>query len=166
MRVLELGCGDVARPEPDWDYLDMRPLPCVTFIQSAVDLSNLDPASYDRVVAVDLVEHLSWWDVPKALHEWFRVLVPGGVLEIETPNALELVELIQRPAHYGLMRWGAESDWQRFSRVAYGHQDYAENTHRCYFTPEWLTGLLFEAGASSVSTVDLSLQRFRLEATK
>lgn len=164
MKALEIGCGDVQTV--GFEHLDSRPLPGVDHVQSAVDLSNLPSDTYDLVIAKDVVEHLSWWDVPTALGEWLRVVRPGGHLVVETPNAEELVQLIANPSAAGLRRWGGESDWQRFSRVAYGHQDYPENFHGCYFTPEWLEELLLDAGAAKVETLHRDLFRFQLRATK
>ncbi len=164
MRRLEIGCGD--DPTEGFEHLDCRPLPHVQHVQSAVDLSNFPDETFDVVVAKDIIEHLSWWDVPAALGEWMRVVKAGGHLEVETPNAHELVELIARPHDPGLQRWNSESDWQRFSRVAYGHQDYPENFHGCYFTPEWLQDLLLKSGASAVDTMWSNLFRFRLRATR
>lgn len=167
---LEIGCGD-HDPGKGWETVDIRPLPHVTYVQSAVDLSNIETGRYDLVAAKDVIEHISWWDVPATLSEWLRVVKPGGVLDLETPNAYELAEQITNPGSPRLPRWEQEpriyeSDWQRFCRTAFGHQDYPANYHASYFTPQWLTDLLYQAGASTVRTVKETLQRFRLEATK
>ncbi len=45
-----------------------------------------DEGSFDRLTAHHLVEHLD--DLPGALREWKRVLVPGGVMALCTPNRL------------------------------------------------------------------------------
>lgn len=165
MSVLEIGPGD--HPEvPGSMRLDIRPdVPDVTWVQSAVDLSNLD-ATFDRVLARDVVEHLPWRDVPKALSEWLRVTAKTGCLEVETPNAFELADLIAKPGKPHLQRWEHESDWARFCRVAFGHQDYPGNFHASYFTPQWLTDLLYQAGAEEVEEVFVTPLRFRLRATK
>lgn len=161
---LEIGCGDKPVSLKEWDHLDARPLPHIEFVQSAVDLSNIPDNRYDRVVASDVIEHLGWRDIPQALREWLRVLTPKGLLEIETPNAVEALVIIGAPG-YGA-RHGDETQFHYFNRVMYGHQDYPENTHRSYFTPAWLTDLLYEAGASRVRELRNDLFRFRLEARK
>lgn len=165
MRRLEIGCGDLQTE--GFEHLDSRDLPGVDHVQDCRDLSNFDDGTFGEIVAKDVIEHLSWWDVPKALAEWLRVLVPGGSLEVETPNALELVDLLLgTPGDATARRWGTESDWQRFSRIAYGHQDYPENFHGCYFTAPWLTQLLLDAGASRVDPLTYDAFRFRLRAVR
>jgi ubiquinone/menaquinone biosynthesis C-methylase UbiE len=166
MRVLEIGPGNVPTIDDGWEHLDVRPLWHVEYVQSAVDLSNFEDGTFDKLVAQDVIEHLSWRDVPKALAEWVRVVASGGMLEVETPNAWELVRIVLNGQHPDLNRVGEESDWEMFCRVAYGHQDYPENTHLSYFTPEWLEDLLLVAGAASVRRMSDGLFRFRLEATK
>jgi SAM-dependent methyltransferase len=51
----------------------------------AVDLPFAD-GSFDRLVSHHLVEHLE--DLPQALREWRRVLAPGALVAICTPNRL------------------------------------------------------------------------------
>ncbi len=165
MSVLEIGSGDA--PEVDGSTrLDVRSMAGIDLVQPATDLSNLDDDTFDRVIARDVIEHLGWRDVPVALREWMRVVRPGGVLEVETPNALELAQQIVSPEDPELPRHRNEPDWERFARTAYGHQDYPENWHGCYFTRSWLAELLTQAGAASVETLSYSLQRFRLAAVK
>lgn len=144
--------------------MDARPGPHIEHVGDALDLSRFPDGTFDTVVTKDMIEHLSWRDVPSALREWLRVLRPDGTLDIETPNADELFLLL------GGKQTGSrvenESRWEQFCRVAYGHQDYPENTHRSYFTPEWLTQLMKDAGCSSVRVVYANDLRFQLEGTK
>lgn len=72
-------------------------------------------ASFDKVVAADVTEHLDDATLPGMLRECARVLAPGGTLSIHTPNPLHLIErlkarnlvLAQNPTHIGL-RTGPE----------------------------------------------------------
>lgn len=50
----------------------------------ATDLSHLDDAVYDFVLSAHTLEHTA--NPLKALSEWLRVLVPGGVLVIVLPH--------------------------------------------------------------------------------
>lgn len=85
MRVLNLGCG--REPLPDavnhdreryYDHIDV-----------AHDLDLLPwpwaDASFDRIVAIDVLEHLRG-EVDGWLNECHRILVPGGVLVIRVPH--------------------------------------------------------------------------------
>lgn len=49
-------------------------------------LSEQKEGSYDLVSALHLIEHLPLSDMIRLLNEAMRVLVPGGMLIIETPN--------------------------------------------------------------------------------
>jgi SAM-dependent methyltransferase len=82
-RELNLGCGTKrrdaclnvdrsARVNPDlvWD-LDQFPYP-------------LPDSRFRRIHAGDVVEHLE--DIPKFMSEVFRLLEPGGLVEITTPH--------------------------------------------------------------------------------
>ena len=51
---------------------------------SAEDMSKIDTNSIDRIISADTIEHVP--DVYAAFAEMFRVLKPGGLLVINTPN--------------------------------------------------------------------------------
>jgi ubiquinone/menaquinone biosynthesis C-methylase UbiE len=65
------------------------------------DLSSLPfgDASFDAVVLQDVIEHVT--DPARVLHEITRVLRPGGVLYLSTPNRDALPNLVADP-HFGL----------------------------------------------------------------
>ena len=45
--------------------------------------------SIDEIRAYHIIEHFDYLKAHDVLHEWHRVLKPGGVLRIETPDFLE-----------------------------------------------------------------------------
>lgn len=100
-RILEVGCGGGAllaflqnkghRPvgvdvSEEAVRLASLAAPSSRVLQAdAADLPFPD-ASFDRLLSHHLVEHLA--DLPGALREWRRVLEPGGLMVICTPNRL------------------------------------------------------------------------------
>ena len=59
-------------------------------------------ASFDRALCLDVLEHLTFEEQPRALAELHRVLTPGGELLVSVPNLAHLQSrvhfLLQRPA--------------------------------------------------------------------
>lgn len=167
MRVLELGCGDNPTLREGWEHLDTRKLEHIDYVQSATHLENFEDGTFDMVTSRDLIEHIPWNIVPVVLKEWLRVVKPGGSLEIETPNAYELMEIIRNPHNPALNRRFKESDFELFNRTAFGHQDYEGNQHYSYFTDQWLRILLLEAGAVNIElTPESTFRRFKMIARK
>lgn len=58
-------------------------------IVSPADAIPLPDNSAEEVLAVHLVEHAHFWDVPNLFKEWFRVLKPGGAVIVELPDLLK-----------------------------------------------------------------------------
>ena len=162
MKILELGSGEGNKK---WDTLDVRKLKGLTYSQSAVDLSNIPDETYDKIMTNDMIEHISWSVIEKALSEWYRVLKTGGTIEIETPSTEELKELLNNPKTH-LYRCGEESDFTYFSRVAYGEHNFLANHHASYFNPEWLEELLTQTGFKDIKIIWENICRFRMGAVK
>jgi predicted SAM-dependent methyltransferase len=80
---LHLGCGLVHRP--GWINLDRYTAEAADLLAEAILLPFVD-ACAEAVEALQLVEHLGYVDTLYALHEWARVLSPGGTLLVETPD--------------------------------------------------------------------------------
>ena len=80
---LNLGCG-LDRKE-GYKGVDIRPLPTVDFVADVRALP-FDDASVEEIFSQDIIEHLPSKDIEPTLREWQRVLIPGGILEMRTPD--------------------------------------------------------------------------------
>ena len=80
---LHLGCGLIHRP--GWINLDRYATEAADLLADAPLLPFVDGCA-EAVEALQLVEHLGYVGTLYGLHEWARVLEPGGTLLIETPD--------------------------------------------------------------------------------
>lgn len=99
--VLEIGCGtghvlaELARHgrkcvgvEPSVEMISLCPrVPDLRIVLGTADRLDFPPCCFDLAFSQQVLEHLHPDDVPVHLAECYRVLRPGGVLCIETPNA-------------------------------------------------------------------------------
>lgn len=122
---LELGVGNkpIKSRDEGWIYNDIRDLPGVDIVAPAYDLSDIKDDSVEEIYSRFMLEHLERELINPAFEEWHRILVPGGKIEVIT---LDMEELARQYVN-GLI----EPRW--FEYVAYGEQDYPENTHRSCF---------------------------------
>lgn len=114
-RVLDLGCGwgtfcfalghrvremvglDFSRNSVE---LCERRLPAtglqnVSFVCADARATGMEPASFDLIIAADLMEHLYPDDSRDVIHECFRLLRPGGYLSLWTPHRGHILEVLK-----------------------------------------------------------------------
>lgn len=103
-QVLEVGCGDgdllsaLARAHPRATFTgvdisaeklnrsERQPLPNLTFHQGDCVEPEGAPGMYDLVISSQVLEHFHPEDVPIHLRAVRRLLAPGGIFVLETPN--------------------------------------------------------------------------------
>jgi predicted SAM-dependent methyltransferase len=136
LRKLNIGCGADIRQ--DYINIDIRELPGVDIV---MDLESeqlpFESNSIDEILAIDVLEHLSWRSVVRVLSEMFRVLKPGGILRLRVPD----VDVIY-------LRSITNTNLDPLERFIYinfwlmGAQDCKENTHKTVFSKSTLRSLL------------------------
>ena len=125
-RVLEIGGGE--NKLPGTLNMDVRD---VVGVDVKWDMNKVpypfESNSFDGVVGLYILEHLSWKSIENVVSELFRILKDGGKGIFLVPNTFEQCKVV------------ASSDsWDDgFSCMLYGSQDYNENAHACAFSPEY-----------------------------
>jgi predicted SAM-dependent methyltransferase len=156
MRSIELGSG--YHPDMSYDlHMDINPAcPHLEHVGS-IDKVPYPDNTFDKVRAVDVLEHFSYRDTVRVLKEWYRILVPEGKLLIQCPNAKLLAKrwleddlpIIGRmPIDYSASYWimGGHGD----GVFAYAERDdWRWNAHYTLLSPESLGFYLKEAGFKS-----------------
>lgn len=113
-------------------------------VADALDLHMVADNSCDEVLSLHLIEHLEFWDVPKALKEWFRVLKPGGKIVIECPNLIKCcINMLQAETTQAQALIAKGGLWGIYGDPAYGE---ARMMHRSGWMPGTLAHELAQAG--------------------
>jgi SAM-dependent methyltransferase len=170
LKFLNVGCGPRGRwPLPElfegYDELRMDIDPAVEpDVVGSITAMDLPDGSVDGVYASHILEHVDHWLVHEALCEVYRVLRPGGVALIVTPDlekiAAEIlrepgrIEMVQPDAPFGLSPLDMIFGW---SLAVFNGQEHQR--HRTAFTQLTLAGHLEAAGfrAGSVSALNWQL---------
>ena len=162
---LNLGCeGDREKGE-EWVNTDLYPSEGVKRVD-ACDLSEFCDESVDEIKAFEVIEHLTYDQCDRALHDWYRVLKKGGILRIECPNILTVMKnfiaaseeerYIMRKGEVPLIMhiYGNQMGCTEPSLFGFGSLPRLAQTHKNGFTPERLLKLLKEVGFSKFETGD------------
>tara|TARA_Y100000991_G_C21928466_1_gene329746 strand:- start:49 stop:864 length:816 start_codon:yes stop_codon:yes gene_type:complete len=90
--LVNLACGNSYINNPDWINLDFNSNSKNVFKANLITNIPLKTNSADFVYSSHFIEHLDCEDLNQLLDEIFRILKPGGILRISTPNYEYLVK--------------------------------------------------------------------------
>lgn len=114
MNKLEIGAGE-SRLGPEWKTSDIRG--GCDYQVAAWEIHYLEGLDYwDNLYACMVLEHVPRKLQLMTLQSWYAALKPCGILEVIVPNMAHIGHLLTGKNEEGI-------------RLAYGDQDYPENTH-------------------------------------
>jgi len=140
-----LGCGYEPRKSTDeieWVNIDLNPE--VSFPDKIMDIQKPLPyedSSIDGILIIHVIEHVSHQKIMDMFKDWYRILKPGGKVDIECPNFTEAIK-----------KWLIAPDWGDGStyHTIFGGQRDVGSFHIAGYSYEILDKLLKEAGFAKV----------------
>ena len=116
----------------DYDHLDAHDITKLDFEDDSVDL----------IYASHVLEYFDREEVKSVLHEWIRVLKPGGTLRVAVPNFRSMVVLYLNKRY----------DLETFLGPLYGKMQMGNDTiyHKTVYDLKSMTTLLTELGLIEV----------------
>lgn len=153
---LDIGPGPVPCGGPSTITLDADPLAAVDFPDVAWGDAPLPfvSGSIGRIYASHVLEHVHWAQVPYALAEAWRVLIPGGTIELWVPDFAVIARDGLSDSDYPAEAWKPlawmqhNMDWANgrlFCGIAGGKLNVWQQ-HRSCFTYTYLAHRLAAAG--------------------
>lgn len=138
---LNVGSWTKVFPGDGWLNVDIVPAQGVNLVADGSRLPIRD-AAVEEVFASDVLEHFPWKRSLDVLREWHRVLAPGGVLKVKTPNLRSLAREISSASDPAQTRF--------LVRKVYGGQEQGGDFHFAGFTPDLLEAYLRAAGFTAI----------------
>lgn len=145
--TLRLNIGGI-EPREGWKILNIQPGPGVDVVGNCASLGQFADGSVDEIYAAHVLEHLGYHqELPGAIRELHRVLVPGGRLRISVPDLDVLCRMFIDPS--------LNADQRHFiMRMMFGGQTSEHDFHKVGLNWEFLAGNLAVAGFVDIARVE------------
>lgn len=137
-KKLNLGCGFDKRP--GFLNIDINSFHGPDLLCDITKLDPLPSSYYDYILAKDILEHIPRPKCLDTLREWNRVLIMGGILELQVPNVIGVLELLCRRKNQNYEMH------QKLVQCLFGTQAYEGDYHYNGFTEITLRKLLADSG--------------------
>ena len=155
---LDLGPGRYPIESSGYLHLDKYPYPDTDCLGDILRLPFRDNA-FPKIVASHVIEHIWWMKVTHYLDEWYRVLQPGGYLEVQT------FDFVMLARHYlsGVgLAWSALNPRERrgvwLNRTVFWWEECParpENPHKAIYDYPYLEYCLGQAGFVDIQRLDI-----------
>ena len=90
---LHLGCGK--RYIPGFVHVDMTSYSHVDFVHDVRTLPMFGNGTAELIYACHVLEYFDQVEAVEVLSEWYRVLMPGGVIRLSVPDLEQLMVVYQ-----------------------------------------------------------------------
>ena len=150
---LQLGCGSY--PLDGWFNTDGSISKCFNGV-NYLDVSrpfDIPDESFNYIYSEHLFEHLTYRQGKNMLNECYRILKPGGIIRLSTPNIEFLIDLYLHPEKE-INKAYIEFDSKRTGHpidpiyaINHFHTDWG---HKIIYDPQSLTNVLNECGFKNI----------------
>jgi predicted SAM-dependent methyltransferase len=150
---LHVGCGD--NELPGWLNTELCPRGSQIFLD-ATRRFPLPDGCIEIVYSEHMIEHVPWGGGQAMLRECYRVMKPGGLIRLVTPNLEFLMRILQDPStpmHQAYIKYSVET----YRLDAQGGATHVFNNfvrawgHQFIYDAETLRRLMEEAGFTEIS---------------
>lgn len=138
---LHLGCG--TRYIPGFVHIDLADYPHIDYRHNVSDLSMFEDNSIELIYGCHILEHFKRYDIENVLKEWYRILLPNGVLRLAVPDFEAIVEYYKETKDLKIL----------YSHI-YGGQKNSLDYHYCCFDFKLLSEMLTNIGFRKIQRYD------------
>lgn len=156
MRRLEIGPGENPLGA-GWETVDVVPRSGVeVFAKWGTEPLPFADDQFDLVYASHVLEHVPWYLTGDALREAFRVLTPGGQLEVWVPDFSVIVEAyLEQRCVDSWRKYNPDGDYMlSVNGRIFTYGPGPENYHLAVFDESYLSACLCAAGFCEVTRLD------------
>ena len=156
-RKVNLGCGFDKRK--GYLNVDVNAFHKPDLVADVTKLDMFSDDYFEEILANDILEHIERARTIDVLIEWNRILKKDGMLKLQIPSIIDLVELIKKNQENILKS-------MELIQSCFGTQNYTGDFHYTSFTKQLITYQLSESGFELLSLRVRDEWLFELAAKK